>query len=199
MSEAAPTVRLLLAGSVSHRSGGWWAMMGGIASEAALFAYLLFSYYYFAVQPHVYPWPPEPMLFQLSLPNTIILLVSSVAAWWAERGTRQGLRLNQIMGLSLAIVLGAIFVAIQLVEWKSRTFAISSHPYGSLYFTITGFHMAHVIVGLLILTALLVWTLLGYFGPWRDAPISLGAMYWHFVDAVWLTVFFSFYITPHLT
>src|SRR5437868_1045447 len=139
------------------------------------------------------------MLFRLSLPNTIILLASSIAVWWAERGTRQGLRLNQIMGLSLAIVLGAIFVAIQLVEWKSRTFAISSHPYGSLYFTITGFHMAHVIVGLLILIALLVWTLLGYFGPWRDAPISLGAMYWHFVDAVWLTVFFSFYITLHLT
>ena len=91
-----------------------------------------------------------------------------------------------------------IFVAIQVFEWKSRSFSLSSHPYGSLYFTITGFHMAHVVVGLMILLALMVWEALGYFGPRRDAPPSLGAIYWHFVDAVWLAVFFTFYVTPHL-
>ena len=50
----------------------------------------------------------------------------------------------------------------------------------------------------MILLALLVWEALGYFGPHRDAPPSIGAIYWHFVDAVWLAVFFTFYVTPHL-
>jgi heme/copper-type cytochrome/quinol oxidase subunit 3 len=197
MSELALERRPLPTGSISERSAGWWAMVGGIVSEAALFAYLLFSYYYFAVQ-HVGPWPPEPMGFKLSLPNTVILLLSSVAVWWSDRGTHQGVRWKQIAGLLIGIVLGVIFVGIQVIEWEGRSFSLSSHPYGSLYFTITGFHMAHVIVGLLILLALLVWTALGYFGPRRDAPPSLGALYWHFVDAVWLAVFFTFYVTPHL-
>lgn len=198
MSEITLTTDTLPAGSVSYRSSGWWAMMYAIASEAALFGYLLFSYYYFAVQPHVGPWPPEPMGFKLSLPNTIILLLSSVAVWWAERGIHKDARWQQAIGLLVSIVLGVAFVTIQVFEWKARSFSMSSHPYGSLYFTITGFHMAHVVVGLLILLALLVWVLFGYFGPRRDAPMSLGAIYWHFVDVVWLTVFFTFYITPHL-
>jgi heme/copper-type cytochrome/quinol oxidase subunit 3 len=198
MSEIALARDTLPAGSVSYRSAGWWAMMYAIASEAALFGYLLFSYYYFAIQPHVAKWPPEPMGFKLSVPNTIILVLSSVAVWWAERGLRKDVRWQQASGLLVGIVLGLVFVAIQVFEWKGRSFSISSHPYGSLYFTITGFHMAHVIVGLLILLALLIWVLFGYFGPERDAPMSLGAIYWHFVDVVWLTVFFTFYITPHL-
>ena len=190
--------RALPTGSVSQRSAGWWAMVCGIITEAALFAYLLFSYFYFAIQPHAGAWPPEPMGFALSLPNTIILLISSVAVWWSERGVDENNRWQQVIGLLIAIVLGAIFVAIQVVEWKSRSFSLSSHPYGSLYFTVTGFHMAHVIVGLMILLALLLWEALGYFGPRRDAPPSLGAIYWHFVDAVWLAVFFTFYVTPRL-
>jgi cytochrome c oxidase subunit 3 len=198
MSEIALKPSPLPTGSVSQRSAGWWAMLGGIVTEAALFVYLLFSYCYFAIQPHAGAWPPEPMGFRLSGPNTLILLLSSIAVWWAERGTEEGSRRKQVVGLLIAIALGAIFVAIQVLEWKGRSFSIASHPYGSLYFTITGFHMAHVAVGLLILLALLVWAALGYFGPRRDASVSIGAIYWHFVDAVWLVVFFTFYVTPHL-
>jgi cytochrome c oxidase subunit III len=142
--------------------------------------------------------PPEPMSFRLSLPNTVILILSSVALWFSDRGIVEGIRWKQLVGLLIGIVLGAIFVAIQLFEWKSKMFSLTSHPYGSLYFTITGFHLAHVIVGLLILLALLVWSAFGYFGPRRDAPVSIGTLYWHFVDVVWLAVFFTFYVTPHL-
>src|SRR4051794_24246435 len=99
MSEIALARDTLPAGSVSYRSAGWWAMMYAIASEAALFGYLLFSYYYFAIQPHVAKWPPEPMGFKLSVPNTIILVLSSVAVWWAERGLRKDVRWQQASGL----------------------------------------------------------------------------------------------------
>ncbi len=103
-----------------------------------------------------------------------------------------------MLGLVVGIVLGAIFVVVQYFEWMDKPFTLSSTSYSSLYFIVTGFHMAHVVAGLVILLALTVWSALGYFGPGRTAPVSIGIIYWHFVDAVWLTVFFTFYVTPHL-
>lgn len=185
-------------GSVGSQAAGWWGIVCGILTEAALFGYLLFSYYYFAVQPREIAWPPELPTFKLSAPNTIILLVSSAAVWWGERGAKEGSRGKQVAGLGVGFILGVIFVGIQVLEWKAKSFSLNSSAYGSLFFTITGFHMAHVIVGLLLLLPLTIWSALGYFGPLRSAPISIGAVYWHFVDAVWLAVFFTLYITPYL-
>jgi cytochrome c oxidase subunit 3 len=185
-------------GSVGSQAAGWWGIICGILTEAALFGYLLFSYYYFAVQPREIAWPPELPTFKLSAPNTIILLVSSAAVWWGERGAKEGSRGKQVAGLGIGFILGAIFVGIQVLEWKAKSFSLNSSAYGSLFFTITGFHMAHVIVGLLMLLPVTVWSALGYFGPLRSSPISIAAIYWHFVDAVWLAVFFTLYITPYL-
>jgi heme/copper-type cytochrome/quinol oxidase subunit 3 len=169
-----------------------------ILAEASLFIYLLFSYYYMALQVGHGFLPDKPPSIALSLPNTIILLASSVAVWWGDRGIRRGKRGQLVAGLAIAFVLGAVFVAIQLIEWHEQTFTMRSSQYGSLFFTITGFHMAHVVVGLLVLLTLLVWSMLGYFEGRRSAPILIGGAYWHFVDAVWLAVFFTFYITPYL-
>jgi cytochrome c oxidase subunit 3 len=198
MSEITLQPAQLPSGSSGQLSAGWWAMVCGIVSEGALFAYLLFSYYYFAIQAHTGAWPPEPMKLDLSLPNTLVLLSSSAAVSWGSRGVHENRRGKQVAGLLIGVILGAAFVTIQLFEWRNQTFSLSSHPFGSLYFTITGFHMAHVVVGLLILVTLLIWSAIGYFGPEREAPVLIGALYWHFVDAVWLTVFFTFYITPGL-
>lgn len=189
----------LLVGSIGYRSAGWWAILGGILTEAALFVFLLFSYYYLALQPHHGAWPPsgDPS-FKLALPNTFILLASSVAVWFGEWGTKRGNRLVQLIGLSCALVLGIAFVVIQVFEWKDKPFGIFTDAYGSLFFTVTGFHMAHVIVGLFVLMSVLVWSIIGYFGPVRHSYVSIGAIYWHFVDAVWIAVFFTFYVTPYL-
>jgi cytochrome c oxidase subunit III len=198
MSDVSIRRQPLPVGIIGSHSGGWWGMVGLILTEAGLFVYLLFSYYYFAIQPHAAPWPPEMPALKLSAPNTIILLLSSAAVWWGERSTRRGRRSSQLLGLGIGLLLGIIFIVVQAFEWKSKSFSLTSGPYGSLFFTVTGFHMAHVILGVLILAAILLWSALGYFGPVRSAPVTIGAMYWHFVDAVWLAVFFTFYITPYL-
>jgi cytochrome c oxidase subunit III len=186
-------------GSIGRRSNGWWAMLFIMLTEGALFAYLLFAYYYLAVQPHTGPWPPNgaPSL-HLALPNTLLLLASSVAAWWGERGIESGRSGRLAIGLAAALVLGTAFVGVQLAEWHAKPFGIASNSYGSLYFTITGFHMAHVVAGLLMLAAVLAWCLIGMFDRWRNTPVAVSVVYWHFVDAVWLAVFFTFYITPYL-
>jgi heme/copper-type cytochrome/quinol oxidase subunit 3 len=185
-------------GAAGRQSNGWWGMLFVILTEASLFAYLLFSYYYLAVQPHQ-DWPPGGLpSLKLVIPNTIILLVSSGVVWWGEQSIKKGNRTQATLGLLGGVILGIIFIAIQFKEWSNKPFTLSSNPYGSVFFVTTGFHVAHVTVGVIGLAALTVWTALGYFDRARHAPVSIGAIYWHFVDAVWLTVFFSFYLTPYL-
>jgi len=200
MSDRITIQSKLPVGAIDTRASGWWAMIFVVFTEGALFAYLLFSYFYIAVQPHTYgDWPDGgiPSL-SLALPNTIILLLSSVAIYWGERGRRLGSNNRLVAGLAIGLILGIAFLVIQYFEWAERPFSLSSSAYGSLYFTITGFHMMHVVAGVIGLAAMLIWSIKGYFDQVRYAPIQIGSLYWHFVDAVWLCVFFTFYITPRL-
>jgi cytochrome c oxidase subunit III len=185
-------------GSVGHHASGWYGMVALIATEASLFAYLLFSYFYLAARA-TEAWPPEgPPSWRLALPNTIILLASSAVLAWGERGVRRGQRGRLLLGIALTLALGTCFVALQVMEWHNKPFSLSSHAYGSLYFTTTGFHIAHVGGGLLALAVVLVWAALGYFGRERHLAVSIAAIYWHFVDVVWLTVFATYYVAPYL-
>ncbi|MBL29121.1 MAG: heme-copper oxidase subunit III [Rhodospirillaceae bacterium] len=190
--------RALPVGTFGRRASGWYGMWGLIATEAALFAYLLFSYFYLAF--HVdRPWPPEGLPhLALAGPNTLLLLASSVVLWFGERAIRRGARGLTIVLIVATFVMGLAFVGVQGLEWHNKPFSFHSHTYAALYFTITGFHMAHVIAGLLVLAGLALWSGLGYFDSRRHAVVSIGALYWHFVDAVWIAVFLSLYITPYL-
>ncbi|HEX3945193.1 MAG TPA: cytochrome c oxidase subunit 3 [Rhizomicrobium sp.] len=187
-------------GSVDTRASGSWAMIFVVFTEGALFAYLLFSYYYLAVQPHVPGTFPEGGLpeFKLALPNTVILLLSSGAVAWAQMNIERDNNRRLCAGLLIAALLGMVFLIVQYFEWAAKTFALASSTYSSLYYVVTGFHMAHVLVGVAMLWALFAWSAMGYFNRVRYAHIHIGALYWHFVDAVWIAVFFTFYITPYL-
>jgi cytochrome c oxidase subunit 3 len=197
MSESVVTEPLPIGGT-GRKSGGWYGMMTLIVTEASLFLYLLFSYYYFALWGGGH-FVVEPLpKFNLAGPDTAVLLLSSVAVWWGERGARRSSRVQTITGFMLALVLGLAFAGVQLAEWAQKPFGFNQTSYSSLYFTNTGFHLAHVAAGLIILLVLSVWTWLGYFDARRDVPVAVGAIYWHFVDAVWLAVFFTIYVTPYL-
>jgi cytochrome c oxidase subunit 3 len=198
MSEVMQLDRPLPVGSEGKRAGGWWGLLALIVTEGALFGYLLFSYFYLASQTQQH-WPPEglPPLGIASL-NTAILLASSVFVWAGERCIRRSQLQWSLASMALAILLGAGFVMIQFREWSHKSYDMTTNLYDSLYFTITGFHLLHVIVGLAILFLLLLWTALGYFDDRRYAAVTIGGVYWHFVDVVWLFVFTTLYLTPYL-
>jgi heme/copper-type cytochrome/quinol oxidase subunit 3 len=174
-------------------------MLSLILTEAALFAYLFFSYFYLAAHA-ASAWPPGgPPALNIAIPGTIILMAGSVVMWWGERGMDRGKPRQLAAGIASALVLGVVFVAMQAYEWSRQPFHLSTDVYSSLYFTVTGFHILHVIVGLLMLAVLLVWTWRGYMSANRHAAASIAAVYWHFVTIVWIAVFFTIYIAPRLS
>jgi heme/copper-type cytochrome/quinol oxidase subunit 3 len=187
----APTVRIV-------REPAWWGMVLLIATEAALFAYLLFSYFYVASQSRV-AWPlAGPPSLHLALPNTLVLLVSSATMWRAESGMREGETGRLGRGLLLTLILGAVFLSVQLVEYRSLPFSPLTDAHGSLFYVITGFHSAHVTVGLLMIAVVLVRSWLGHFRTGHHQAVTVTAWYWHFVDVVWLAVFTTLYLSPRL-
>lgn len=196
MSEALDLTRALPVGSAGHRASGWWGMWCLILTEASLFAYLLFAYFYLGAQAQGGFVPEMPKL-RLALPNTVLLLASSAVLYWGETGIRRNLKGRLKLALGITLVMGAGFLAIQILEWRAKTFRLWDSAYASCYYITTGFHMAHVAGGLLILLLLLLWTAIGKFDQRRHAAVSIGALYWHFVDVVWLAVFATFYLSPH--
>ncbi|URD61846.1 cytochrome c oxidase subunit 3 [Sphingomonas sp. KRR8] len=176
-------------------STGWWGMLCLISTEGILFAYLIFSYAYLGVQASG-SWPPggAPPL-SLALPNTILLLASSVVLEVGARRFRSGRDRSTVPVLLLTALMGAVFVIVQWEEWGRKEFGFTDGAYSSIYFTLTGFHLAHVVAGILALLVLAFW-------GWQQRltrgglHLALGRMYWHFVDVVWLVVFLTIYIVP---
>ena len=200
MSDAALSRREPLpVGSIGYRSSGWWGACFLVLSEASIFAYLFFAYFYYSIQPQQQWVPGGAPDFTYSAPQSAVILIGCATAWWASRSASRGEMPQALLALAATAVLGAGFIALQFIEWYSKPFSFASSTYSSIFFTTGGFHLAHVVVGWIIFVLLFVWTALGYFDATRHAPITIGALYWYFLAVVWLAVFFVLYGTPYLT
>jgi heme/copper-type cytochrome/quinol oxidase subunit 3 len=185
-------------GPIGRHGVGWWGIGTLVVSEAALFGYLLFAYFYTgATAPPGWLLEPAPRL-TLALPNTILLILSSVVAWWAEQGIVRQRRPQALIGFGLAFLMGAGFVAVQWLEWRSKTFSLGTSSYASLYFVTGGVHVAHLLVGLVILLFIFGWTALDFFSPRRRLVVSAAVLYWYFVTIASVLVFSTYYLTPYL-
>jgi len=184
-------------GPVGRRGLGWYGVGTLVITEAALFTYLLFSYYYTGATAGAgWVLEAQPTL-KVALPNTVLLVASSFVAWWGERGVLLRRRPQALWGFGLAFLMGTVFALVQLYEWHSKPFSLGTSSFSSLYFLTTGTHEAHVAVGILVLASLFLWTALDYFSPRRRLWVSAGVLYWHFVDVVWLFIFSVLYLSPY--
>jgi heme/copper-type cytochrome/quinol oxidase subunit 3 len=184
------------------RAFGWWGMVLLVATEAMLFAGLIASYFYLRFQNGTV-WPPggidKPTL-ELPLIMCAILWSSSIPVHIAENGIKNGNQGRLRWGLLGGFVLGLIFLFLTVgIEWPEVLHEVTptTNVYGSLFFTITGFHASHVAVGLIfsIWTQIRAWK--GAFSKDRHLTVQNFALYWHFVDAVWVAVFLTIYISPN--
>ncbi|WP_435276581.1 cytochrome c oxidase subunit 3 [Psychrobium sp. nBUS_13] len=134
----------------------------------------------------------------LPLYNTVILLISSITLHFAHVGLEQNKRKQLTAFLSITVVLGAIFLFLQAEEYvhayREMGLTLSAGVYGNTFFLLTGFHGLHVTIGTLMLFVMLVRVLKGHFSPERHFAFQATSWYWHFVDVVWLGLFFFVYV-----
>ena len=189
---------------------GMWACILFISSEAMFFGALFTTYFY--LRGRIPEWEPvfqrcaaavcekpnfavDP-IFGIGLPtlNTIELLVSSVTMQLAvnaiKRGDRNGLR-NWLIP---TLVLGVLFLVGQGYEYTRLGFLPRDGIFAGVFFTLTGFHGAHVTGGVIFNAICLFRTLKGQFSGQRHLAVEAASIYWHFVDVVWIGLFTTIYI-----
>lgn len=183
------------------RSTGWWGMVGLMVTEGMLFALLLFTYFYFRAQPG--GWPPGalpmPELTASGI-RSVVLIGSSLPMALAERSLEEDERARSVVWMLIALAMAAVFlighVQEQFVLWTEL--APTETAYGSVMMTILNFHALHLIVGMGVLAFVLVHTMRGRVTGERPTQVTMAGLYWHFVDAIWVFVYASLYLSPHL-
>jgi len=134
----------------------------------------------------------------LPLINTLVLLLSGCAITWAHHAlVHGGPRKDVINGLAIGIVLGIAFTALQAYEYSYllyKGWEFGGDEFYSNFFMATGFHGFHVIIGTIFLTVCLVRAMKGHFTAEQHVGFEAAAWYWHFVDVVWLFLFFAVYL-----
>lgn len=180
---------------------GYWGMALFVATEATMFAMLIGSYLFLGTANP--GWPPAGIERpKLILPPimTAVLLVSSATMNWAEQGIKRGDRRQLRIGLAVTIALGFVFLAIQGFEYADKLAKTKpwDHAYAASFYTITSFHALHVVTGLLLLGYALLGALVrgGHFDARHHLAVKNVGLYWHFVDAVWLVIFTTLYLSP---
>jgi cytochrome c oxidase subunit 3 len=149
------------------------------------------------------PWPPGPFAtilnpLSLIMVATIILITSSFTCQFAVWSIRRGDRKGFIRNISITFVLGIVFLVLQAYDYTllfADGLTLGSGPFGTTYFTLTGFHGAHVFGGVLMLGVILYRGMAGQFSAKHHDAIEAVSLYWHFVDVVWILLFSILYLT----
>lgn len=173
-----------------------------ICSEVMFFSGLFAAY--FSVRASTTPWPPiEPAdvaeHFNLHAEPwfagvlTVILILSSVTCQMAVWAIRRDDRAGFIRAIGVTLVLGIVFLIGQLYDYSTIGFGVADTPFGTTFYTLTGFHGAHVFGGAIGMTILFARATQGQFSARNHVAVEAISMYWHFVDVVWVALFFTLY------
>jgi cytochrome c oxidase subunit 3 len=166
-----------------------------IASEVMFFGGLFAMY--FNLRANADEWPPQGLEhLHSTLPAifTCVLLLSSVTMHIAVLSIRKGNVKGLTRWVAVTLVLGLVFLCGQIYDYSTLDFTIRDGVYGSTFFTLTGFHGAHVFGGAVYLSIVLMRSMTGQFSKSHHAAVEGATMYWHFVDVVWIALFFTLYV-----
>jgi heme/copper-type cytochrome/quinol oxidase subunit 3 len=199
---AAPTMRSVPPPPVARRPGrsrGYWGVVSLIATEGTIFLGLIATYFFLRASSTSWPQggikPPD--LFTISI-FTVILVSSSLPIFMAEHAIKRGHVRTMQLGLVLAFLMGAAFLAHEGYEWSHLEFNWTRNAYTSIFYVTTGLHGIHVLIGLLMNLQVQAKSWLGRTTAKRHESMDIFGLYWHFVDGVWLLVFPSLYLSAHI-
>ncbi|MDQ3874551.1 MAG: cytochrome c oxidase subunit 3 [Actinomycetota bacterium] len=166
-----------------------------IASEIMLFG-SFFTAYFFVRVVNKAEWPLEPFELPVFVAgvNTAILVTSSFTVHWALQSIKRGNRAGLQAGLVLTFFMGLTFLLTQILEYHRVGFSPHDGAFGTIFFSLTGLHGAHVFVGLCLLLMATIRAFRGHFSREAHWGVELPGIYWHFVDVMWIVVYTTIYL-----
>jgi heme/copper-type cytochrome/quinol oxidase subunit 3 len=175
-----------------------WAFLG---SECLFFGSLIttFLLYRSKVLPDSGPRPIDIYDIPYTSVSSFVLLMSSLTMVLALAAIQRGDPRTMRIWLLATALLGTTFVGGQIFEFTDfveEGLKLGSSPAGSAFFMLTGFHGAHVSVGILMLLSLVGMSIVGKLQPGAARKVELIGLYWHFVDIVWIVIFTVVYLVP---
>ncbi|MEW6223397.1 MAG: cytochrome c oxidase subunit 3 [Chloroflexota bacterium] len=202
----------------AHHTGGIGnpvlGMLLFITSEVMFFAGLFAAYFSIRanfVEEGVHRWPPKEFAntldpfrlttehgdLNLILPATIILVISSFTCQWGVWAIRRDDHRGFVRNIAVTLGLGVTFLLLQAYDYGvlfREGMTMGSGTFGTTYFTLTGFHGAHVFGGALMLAVVLYRGMAGQFSARHHDMVEATSLYWHFVDVVWILLFSILYL-----
>ncbi len=175
---------------------GFWTFIG---SECLFFGTLLSTYMVYKGAALEGPYPLDVFDIPLTTVSTFVLLMSSLAMVLALDGVQRANKKLTLFWLGTVIVMGAIFLGFQYYEFTHfvhEGLTLQQNVFGSTFFVLTGFHGAHVTVGVIWMITLFILALRDKLPPAKALNVEIAGLYWHFVDIVWIIIFVLVYLIP---
>ena len=191
-------------GADEHARGGIsnpiLGMLLFITSEIMFFAGLFAGY--FTIRANAPVWPPLEFHDKLHIlpfvgPATVLLILSSFTCQLAVWAIRRNDRVGMVRAIGITVVLGAVFLVLQAIDYSllyADEVRIDAGTFGTTYYTLTGFHGAHVLGGVIMLSVVLYRGMVGQFSDKHHDMVEATSIYWHFVDVVWILLFSILYL-----
>jgi heme/copper-type cytochrome/quinol oxidase subunit 3 len=173
---------------------GFWIFLG---SETLFFGSLISTYMVYKHESVVGPVPTEILNIPLTSISTFVLLMSSLAMVIALDMVQRNNRRGALWGIMAVVLLGSLFLGFQSYEFTHfyhEGLTLQTNMFGSTFFILTGFHGAHVTVGVIWLLILWMDAFKGRLGPNNALRLEIAGLYWHFVDIVWIAIFTLIYL-----
>src|SRR3954449_4916830 len=166
-----------------------------IISEIMIFGAFFTAYFFIRVVGGA-PWPAHGTELPKLVAgfNTVILISSSFTLHFAEVSLKKNNRLGVKLGMVATFLLGLTFLFIQINEYVHIGFSPQDAAQGSIFYGLTGLHGAHVTIGLVLLSFVTIRSFRGHYSADAYRGMEVPGIYWHFVDVMWIVVYFTVYI-----
>ena len=206
-AHAADPAHLDTSTGLDSRKMAFWTFIG---AECLLFGSLIATYMAYKGDSLVGPCPHDSVLpsgapcegildIPLTSISTAVLLFSSLFMVLGLAAVQRSDRRRAVLWLAMTAFFGAIFLGFQAYEFNHFYHAgltLQTNLFGSTFFTLTGFHGAHVLVGVIYLLTMTVLVARGKVGPEKSLNVEIAGLYWHFVDVIWIVIFPLVYLIP---
>lgn len=171
-----------------------WAFL---ASDVMFFGTFIATYLVYRGRSLVGPYPENVLDIPITTISTFVLLMSSLAMVLALHYVRQGATVSGRFWIAMTALLGLVFIGFQVVEFSTfvnEGLTPQTNLFGSTFFILTGFHGAHVTIGVMWLLMLLYGSFKGTLRSDNSLDLEIAGLYWHFVDIVWIVIFTVVYL-----